>query len=65
MVELYHVDPIIKDESTRIYSQWIKCGPIVSTGIPITRPLRFAAGDWFYGNYECLRTYPYSNDDPN
>lgn len=43
---------------------WIKCGDIVSLDNSDTT-IYFTEGDYFYGRFDTLRTYPYSQDDVN
>lgn len=66
--ELKHSDSsFVFDTSPSVLSSlpWLKCGNIVSlmgTGNPV---IEFVEGDNFYGRFDSLRTYPYSNDDVN
>lgn len=43
---------------------WIKCGDVVPLGTSATS-VYFTEGDYFYGRFDSLRTYPYSQDDVN
>ena len=43
---------------------WIKCGDIVPLGNN-TALVYFTEGDYFYGRFDTLRTYPYSQEDAN
>ena len=43
---------------------WIKCGDIVSLENSSVN-VYFTEGDYFYGRFDSLRTYPYSQEDVN
>lgn len=43
---------------------WIKCGDIVSLDNDSVK-VYFTEGDYFYGRFDSLRTYPYSQEDAN
>ena len=43
---------------------WIKCGDIVPLGNNSVN-VYFTEGDYFYGRFDSLRTYPYSQEDVN
>lgn len=43
---------------------WIKCGDIVSLDSNSVN-VYFTEGDYFYGRFDSLRTYPYSQEDVN
>lgn len=42
---------------------WTKCGDIVS--LEKNKVVYFTEGDYFYGRFDSLRTYPYSQEDVN
>ena len=47
-------------------NKWVPAGeavPIPSTGDTVT--LNWTEGDTFYQRYDCLKTYPFTNEDPN
>ena len=65
--ELSHSDSsYIFESDPQVLSSlpWIKCGDIVSLeNNNVT--INFTEGDYFYGRFDTLRTYPYSQDDVN
>ena len=50
--------------SDKMVSQWIKCGDQVAINAEGTT-ITFEEGDYFYGRYDSLRTYPYTEMDIN
>jgi hypothetical protein len=45
---------------------WIPCGPPVSFSANTTRlTVEFKWGDSYFQRFECLKTYPFTNDDKN
>lgn len=65
--ELSHSDSsyIFEDDPQVLSSlSWIKCGNIVSLDNKDTT-IYFTEGDYFYGRFDTLRTYPYSQEDTN
>lgn len=44
---------------------WTKCGDIVSIDNTNEINVYFTEGDYFYGRFDSLRTYPYSQEDVN
>lgn len=65
--ELSHsADSYIFENDPQVLSSltWIKCGDIVPLGNNTAR-VYFTEGDYFYGRFDTLRTYPYTQEDAN
>lgn len=65
-VELYDTEDITGTSTHDLISnQWIKCGDIrrIKAGEPTT--VLFEEGDYFFGRFDSLRTYCYTNEDVN
>lgn len=62
----YSDESFVFDSNPQVLSslQWIKCGNIVPLN-SISAEISFEEGDYFYGRFDTLRTYPYANDDIN
>lgn len=70
--ELYQDDPekpsdIFGGDSPFSYeqNQWHKAGPVVELNKGNDVSVDFLQGDTYYQRYDCLKTYPYSSEDPN
>ena len=66
--ELSHSDnSYIFDNDPQVLSSlpWIKCGDIVFLDNNSSVKVYFTEGDYFYGRFDSLRTYPYSQEDVN
>lgn len=46
-------------------NQWHKAGPVVELNTGTETEIEFNQGDTYYQRYDCLKTYPYSSEDPN
>lgn len=46
-------------------NQWHKAGPVVELNKGNNVSVDFLQGDTYYQRYDCLKTYPYSSEDPN
>lgn len=65
--ELSHSDDsYVFDNDPQVLSSlsWIKCGDIVPLDNNSVN-VYFTEGDYFYGRFDSLRTYPYSQEDVN
>ena len=66
--ELSHSDDsyIFENDPQALSSlSWTKCGDIVSIDNTNEINVYFTEGDYFYGRFDSLRTYPYSQEDVN
>lgn len=66
--ELSHSDDsYIFENDPQVLSSlsWTKCGDIVSIDNTNEINVYFTEGDYFYGRFDSLRTYPYSQEDVN
>lgn len=65
-VELYDTENITGTSThDLINSQWIKCGDIKRIKSGESTTVLFEEGDYFFGRYDSLRTYCYTNEDVN
>lgn len=46
-------------------NQWHKAGPVAELNANGNTSIEFLQGDTYYQRYDCLKTYPYSSEDPN
>lgn len=44
---------------------WVKCGDAVELNSGSTATIVFKEGDTYLARYDCLKTYPYTNEDTN
>lgn len=58
---VHHFD---EEETTLESLPWFKCGDIVPLNSQTAR-LEYKEGDYFYGRFDSLRVYPYSQEDTN
>ena len=66
VVQLEHQNSVIDTgDRAKEYASWIKCGNQVRLFPGSTATVRFEEGDYFYGRFDSLRTYPYTQEDPN
>ena len=66
--ELYKTvtNPFGGDSDTAIRNnKWVIGGPTVSIGNSNTVNLVWTEGDTYYQRYDCLKTYPFTTEDPN
>lgn len=70
--ELYQDDPkessdIFGGDTSFAYeqNQWHKAGPVVELNKGNNISVDFLQGDTYYQRYDCLKTYPFSSEDPN
>lgn len=66
IVELY--SPVVETETdvqSLGSSQWLKCGDMKRIVKGQETYVFFEEGDWFFGRFDSLRTYPYTNEDVN
>lgn len=46
-------------------NQWHKAGPVAELNTTKDINVEFLQGDTYYQRYDCLKTYPFSSEDPN
>lgn len=46
-------------------NQWHKAGPVAELNTTKNIDVEFLQGDTYYQRYDCLKTYPFSSEDPN
>jgi hypothetical protein len=66
IVELY--SPAVEtktDVQSLEGSQWLKCGDLKRIIKGQETCVLFEEGDWFFGRFDSLRTYPFTNEDVN
>ena len=65
-VELYDETDITKSDTHDLINyQWLKCGDIKRIIPGQKTTVYFEEGDYFFGRFDSLRTYAYSDNDPN
>lgn len=65
-VELYDETKLAKTDTHDLLNyQWIKCGDIKRIIPGEQTTVYFEEGDYFFGRFDSLRTYCYTEEDPN
>lgn len=56
-----------KSEQAFVSNDWIRCGESrdLATWYPATSYLEYQQGDCYIQRYDCLKTYPFTNEDMN
>ena len=64
VVELYNEEEYIDVEALQDYT-WIQCGGMTKLNKSKDARILYREGDYFYGRFDSMRTYPFTKEDPN
>ena len=54
-----------ESDAALLANQWIPCGEAVTLSASSDTPIKYLHGDCWYQRYDCLKTYPFTNEDEN
>ena len=54
-----------ESDAALLANQWIPCGEAVTLSASSDTSIKYLHGDCWYQRYDCLKTYPFTNEDEN
>lgn len=65
IAEIISNNTVVYSDSDKEASSWIKCGDMIRIMSNSSAQVVFEEGDYFYGRFDSLRTYPYAPNEVN